>query len=106
MICPNCLEPYEFVEFDVDPDTLEHRGVFCCECFERLLFPESLTREMLSDDDLVEQLRISRLFQLRMSLNEFKKHESHALDSPTELKNMHLQRYIEHLSDPTLRQFK
>ncbi|MFO8058659.1 MAG: hypothetical protein R6V10_15340, partial [bacterium] len=31
-VCPDCLEDFQFVRFEVDPVTLEHRGIFSCAC--------------------------------------------------------------------------
>jgi hypothetical protein len=64
MICPLCLEEYELLAFDVDPDTLEHRGLFKCACEEPAFFPEFMTRDMLLDEEDRERLRLSRLFHL------------------------------------------
>ena len=105
MICPDCLEDYTFIRFDVDPETLEHRGEFSCACMNSIYFPESITREMIDDEDLQDQLRISRLHHLSCSL------QGGGRPAPRRpgilaVGTRHLQRYLETVSEQTLRQLK
>ena len=105
MICPDCLEDYTFIRFDVDPETLEHRGQFSCACMDSIIFPEFITREMIDDEDLQDQLRRSRLHHLACSL--------HGEGRPLPRRpgiipvgTRHLERYLETFSEQTLRQLK
>ena len=105
MICPECLEAYEFVDFNVNPENLEHRGVFKCLCAETLVFPETMTREMLSEEDFEERLKISRLLHLRQALAQ---DEKLPLCQPgaIQVETRSLMRYIEHFSEQSLRNLK
>ncbi|HUT52036.1 MAG TPA: hypothetical protein VM658_01460 [bacterium] len=105
MICPDCLEAYEFVEFNVNPETLEHRGVFKCSCCDSLIFPEALTREMLWEDDIEDRLRISRLFHMRRALGKDVKPPMVKIGT-IKLETRHLERYIRHFSEQSLRHLK
>ena len=105
MICPQCLEDYQFVGFDVDPQTLEHRGIFKCECLEVIVFPEALTRDIIVDEDLKKRIQISRLFHLRASIGQEEQKTAPAV-SGLKLHNQHLTRYLEHISQQTFRSFK
>jgi hypothetical protein len=104
MICPDCLEAYEFVEFSVNPETLEHRGVFKCGCRDQLIFPEAMTREMLTEDT-EERLRMSRLLHLRRALSAGAKPAAIKMGT-IKLETRHLERYIKHFSEQSLRHLK
>jgi len=106
MICPDCLEDYEFIDFDIDSETMEHQGVFRCACYESNIFSEATTREMISDEDLKERLRISRLLYIRKSLTEKKKLTTSGPARAISLKMKHLQLYIQHFSEQSIRQLK
>lgn len=105
MICPDCLEPFEFVDFSVSPETLEHRGVFKCRCSDSLVFPESVTREMLSGEDFEERLKISRLLHLRKALTADKNLPEVKVGA-IKLETRHLERYIKHFSEQSIRHLK
>lgn len=105
MICPDCLEDYRFIRFDVDPETLEHRGEFSCACMDSILFPEFITREMIEDEDLQEQLRISRLHHLACSLKAPAKTVT-SRPGVLAVGTRHLERYLETFSEHTLRTLK
>lgn len=107
MLCPDCLEDYEFVKFDVDNVTLEHRGIFRCRCAQEVTFPEFLSRTIISDKNIVAQLRISRLMHLSRSFKEKdKKTESVLAPGTIRLHTRHLERYLEHISNRSLRLLK
>jgi len=104
MICPDCLESYEFERFDVDEATLEHRGVFTCQCEEPLLLPEFLTRAFLEDNGMSDRLTQSRMLHLRIRRGT----ESARKAVPVEAKalkvnNIHLERYIRVFSEQSLK---
>ncbi len=106
MICPDCLEEYEFYAFEVDPETLEHRALFECECEDLHLFPEYLARRMITDEDVKAQLRTSRMLYLGLSVSE-----NRSLRAPMEVKmasvnNRSLMRYIEDFSQQSIRNLK
>ena len=106
MICPDCLEEYVFYGFEVDRETLEHRVLFECQCDEMHLFPELLARRMITDEDVKEQLRISRMLYLGLAVSE-----NRSLRAPLEVKmasvnNRSLMRYIEDFSQQSLRNLK
>jgi hypothetical protein len=106
MICPVCLNEYTLLDFDVEPDTLEHRGLFSCECSDPILFPETVTREMMTDEDLRERLRLSRLLYLRHSLDLHQPSLQPSAPRSLRLNTNHLQRYLEDVSQISLRQLK
>ncbi len=106
MICNKCLEEYSFVKFDVDPVTLEHRGIFSCGCEEEYVFPERMTREMIYDDDLREQLMISRKLHLQQSRKEDSSSFRRVEPVSLWLNNHHLERYIQHFSEQSARILK
>lgn len=106
MICPDCLEDYEFVEFDVDQATLEHRGVFKCGCEEPLMFPEFMTRQMIVDEDLKEQLRRSRLFHLQRSVKSEEPSGVKLWKGVIRIHARHLVRYLEDFSEKSVRILK
>jgi len=106
MICPDCLEEYQFVEFDVDSATLEHRGVFKCSCPEPLMFPEFMTRHMVADEDLKEQLRRSRLFHLQCSVKAEESSGARLWRGVMQLHARSLVRYLEDFSEKSARLLK
>jgi len=106
MICPDCLEEYTFIKFEVDPETLEHRGQFTCDCMEAIVFPEFITREIISDDDLKDQLRHSRLHYLACSVAENEIRTVSVSRGVINLETRHLQRYLQTFSEQSLRQLK
>ena len=105
MICPDCLEDYIFIRFDVDPETLEHRGEFACACMDAILFPEFITRDMIDDDDLQDQLRRSRLHHLACTL-QGQSRPAPRRPGVLAVGNRHLERYLETFSEQTLRLLK
>lgn len=105
MICPDCLEEYHFIRFNVDPDTMEHRGEFSCECMDSIVFPEFVVREILDDEDLQDQLRLSRLFHFRRSVAEEPPAQP-ARPGVLRVNTRHLERYLQTFSEQSLRQLK
>jgi len=106
MICPDCLEGYEFIRFDVDAATLEHRGVFRCACSEALVFPEFITKELIDDEDIREQLRISRRFHLQRSLAASVEPPARRAVKGMSLHHQSLTRYLEDFSEKSVRLLK
>jgi hypothetical protein len=106
MICPVCLDEYVLLDFDVDHETLEHRGLFKCGCDESVLFPEYLTRTMIADEDSQDRLRLSRLFHLSQSVGQLKAAVPTFSPFMLRLKTQHLHRYLQDVSEQSLRQLK
>lgn len=106
MICPDCLEEYTFIRFDVDPETLEHRGEFSCACLDSILFPEFITREMVEDEDLQERLRLSRLHHLSCSVEGNRRRPVLPRPGALAVNTRHLERYLKTFSEQTLRMLK
>ncbi len=105
-ICPDCLDEYEFSHFEVDADTLEHYGMFKCSCDVPILFPEILTREILGNDDLLDQIRISRLMHLNRSFSGGGPITVKEINDVFMVESRHLKRYIQDFSEQSVRLFK
>ncbi len=106
MICPYCLEEYEFMGFEVDPRSLEHRGIFKCECKGEIVFPESLTLEMMEDNDLLERLHISRRFHMGLRLAGKRQERSVPKSEMISVHTRNLEKYLRHFSEKQMRLFK
>jgi len=107
LICPRCLDDYQFVDFDVDPRTLEHRGIFKCSCSQRVLFPERYVRVLVDDEDVLERLRISRLMALERSRQEPRTPSPGEADLEMfSASNKKLMRYLRDFSDRSVRLLK
>jgi hypothetical protein len=106
MICPDCLEEYEFLGFEVDAETLEHYGLFRCSCSGTILFPEFLTREILEDNDLLDQIKISRRMHLTQSFGGKDTITVKEIFNVIKLESRHLERYIQDFSRESIRLLK
>ena len=105
MICPDCLEEYKFLRFDVDVQSLEHRGVFTCGCETELIFPEFITMEILDDRDLEDQVKYGRMYHLSRALHGKLEGKS----TPSEMisvHNRHLEKYLQYFSEKQIQLFK
>jgi len=103
LICPVWLDEYELLEFDVNPITLEHRGIFRCGCGDMYLFPEELTLEMIEDADIRDRLRISRMLHIGKSLAEMKARSFTTTKTAAKAETRSLIRYIEDVSAQSIR---
>lgn len=106
MICPKCLEDYQFIKFEVDAETLEHRGVFHCDCEKEFIFPEFLTREIIGDQDLQEQMKNSRLLHLRTSVGYSRTTAARVARQMVKAHTWRLERYIKVFSEQSIRLLK
>ncbi len=98
MICPKCLEEYFFKKFEIDPHSLEHRGIFSCDCEGYVVFTErELTEFDLLSADLKSQMHHSRLMSMRITLAE-ERGQLRGFDSVLERHACILARYIEEVS--------
>ena len=98
MICPNCLEDYRFVKFELHPECSEPRAIFTCLCERPAIFPvrACLNLEMLQPEHL-EQLRVFKLLSFRQALDrqrQFCPVSSKAMP----IKVRHLERYLSEIS--------
>ncbi len=105
-VCPDCLEDFEFVRFEIDPDTLEHRGIFRCACEDETVFPENLARQILHDEDLECQLRLSRMLCVKNALIRHQDRVAREITPAVELHTRRLQSYLRNFSERSTRQFK
>jgi hypothetical protein len=105
-VCPDCLEDFEFVRFEIDPETLEHRGIFRCHCEDETIFPEELALEILDDEDLRYQMRISRMLCVKNALIRHQRRQTRVITPAVELHTRRLQTYLQDFSEKSARQFK
>lgn len=105
-VCPDCLEDFEFVRFEIDPVTLEHRGIFKCACEDETVFPEGLAREILEDEDLQDQLRTSRMLCVKNALIHHQGRQAREIPVGMEVHTRRLQSYLRDFSQKSARQFK
>ena len=98
MVCPNCLEQYNFIKFELHPECVEPRAIFSCCCDRPAIFParDCLNLDLLNDE-LKEQLRVFKLLALRQALDRQRKpcpFSSHAVP----MRVRHLERYLSEIS--------
>ncbi len=98
MICPNCLEDYQFIRFELHPECAEPRAIFRCDCERPAIFPvrDCLNLEMLNDE-LREQLRVFKLLSFRQALD--RERQPYPISSQSmPIRVRHLERYLSEIS--------
>ena len=98
MICPNCLEDYQFTRFELHPECAEPRAIFSCSCSRPAIFPvrDCLNLEMLNDE-LLEQLRVFKLLSFRQALD--RERQPYPITSQAmPIRVRHLERYLSEIS--------
>lgn len=98
MICPNCLEDYVFVRFELHPECPEPRAIFTCLCDRPAIFPvhDCLHLDLLNPE-LLEQLRVFKLLSFRRALD--RERQPYPISSQAmPVRVRHLERYLSEIS--------
>ena len=67
MICPECEREYQFEAFNLDWESFQIFGSFCCGCQAKLVLPEKDCIKLgLLDPEARQQLRNLRLLSYRL----------------------------------------
>jgi len=102
LICPNCLEEYKFIKFELHPESPEPRAIFSCECDRPTILRvrDSLNLEMLQEEQK-DQLRIFKLMALRSALDR----ERRPLPLPSQALPVRVRNLERYLSEISLKEF-